>query len=196
MDRRAFGLILVAACSAAPREQPTGPVAPPSKAAAQALDDEWRRILEEAMRGPSLLEQENIARSQQLTAQAKAWLDKGDFERSREALQKALQLWPQNLDARRLLAEVNGVITGDARPDESSPLAEWRIRIEQALLEIGNHVRSGERHYGAREFEEAARQFEEADFKIRHMPCDVGALAEVHPRVTESLRKARAAAGR
>jgi tetratricopeptide (TPR) repeat protein len=158
-----------------------------------AQDAEWRRIFDEAMTGLSLAEQQAMAESEQFTRQGMAWMTGGDFEKARECFQRALQLRPRNLDARKRLAEVNALIIGaDNGEAAARALDILRIEIEQALVEIANHVRLGDRLFKAREFEAAAREFEEADFKIKHMPYEVGPLREIEPRVGEMLKRAKA----
>lgn len=192
-------LIWVVACSSPQPQRPEAPKEQPaakSRASIEAQDEEWRRILESAIAGISTIEQENLALSQQYALQGRAFVDRGDFERGREALQKAVQRWPQNWDARRLLDEVDAIIGGNTRSGASDAIRTTRVCVEQALIEIGNHIRAGERLYSAREFDAAVREFEDADFKIKHLPCEVGPLKEVGPRVEESLKRARASAGK
>ncbi len=189
---RSLWLLMLAACAVPAGVEPVRPPPPVSKPTADALDDDWRRILDQA-KSSSPAEQEAMAVSMEFTRQGAAWIKAGDFEKGREALQAALQRWTGNREARRMLAEVNAIISGEPTRD---PLSTARIEIEQALIEIANHLCNGERLYNGREYEKAAWQFEQADFKIKHMPYEVGALKEVQPRVTESLKVARAAAKR
>ena len=191
MKKHAAVFAFLAGCTApAPRPEP--PVVPPApaKQTAQALDDDWRRILDQA-KTSSPIEQEAMAVSMEFARQGAAWMAAGDFEKSREALQAALMRWTGNREARRMLAEVNAIISGEPSRD---PLSSMHIEIEQALIEIANHLCAGERLYNGREYEKAAWEFEQADFKIKHMPYEVGALKEIQPKVSEQLKTARAAA--
>jgi len=122
--------------------------------------------------------------------------NRGDFDRAKIEAQKAVMTWHENVAARKLLNDVNR-ITVSGRPELGArSIAEdarddFRIRIEQAQIEITKHVRDGERYLNARMYEQAAKEFENAEFKIENIPYEVRAMNELLPTVRESVVKAR-----
>ncbi len=66
-----------------------------------------------------------------------------------------------------------------------------RIAVEQAKMEIANHMRNGERYYNARMYGNAIREFERAKYKIVSIPHDVPELKGLLPRVKSRISSAR-----
>ena len=120
--------------------------------------------------------------------------DRGDFEGAKDAARRAVERHPGNRAARQLLDDLNQ-LTVSGQPEYSArsmaedELRQFRVRIEQAQIEITKHVRDGERYYNARMYEEALKEFENAEFKIRAVPYDVRAMNDLLPRVQDSLAK-------
>ena len=207
-------MLVLWGCSSAPATQPDNakpmapapqdpatPQDPPAKAGGdiQAQDAEWRRIAEEAFKKYSLQDQQRISESNEFYRLASKWKDAGDFEKAKDAAQKSVAAWPENMDARRLLAEINSVIVGGRENFGAGSISQeaverFKIQIEQAQIEITNHIRNGERFYNIRQFEDAIREFESADFGIKHIPFEVKAMQALQRPVEDWLRKSRDAA--
>ncbi len=124
---------------------------------------------------------------------AVAYYNKGDFERARIECQKAVQEWPENLEARKLLAEINMLVVvgragSGARSIGEDEVNKWRTRIEQAQKRIpesvlkggggaeaaDEHYRQAERYLQAGDFEKAEHASGEA---LRLDPGHAGANA-------------------
>ncbi|MBI2898929.1 MAG: tetratricopeptide repeat protein [Planctomycetes bacterium] len=164
----------------------------------QAQDEEARRRMEEVLKGKTVGEQQEIAESDRYYDLALAYYDKGDFEKAQTYARLAVQKNPENLKARELLAKVDSMRTGTgdhfgARTVQDERVREIGVKIEQAQIEIFNHVRNGERYYNARMYPEAIQEFEEAEFKIKHIPYEVKEMAQLGPLVSQQLRRAREA---
>ncbi len=174
----------------APRQDPS------TRLPDQAASDEARRQLEEAKKGATLQDQQRMAESANFYNLAIAQRDKGELEKAKETAQKSLQTWPGNAEARKLLDELNQIMVGGrrefgARSIAQDTLDEFRVKIEQAQIEITNHIRQGERFYSVRQYQDAVREFEEAEFKIKNIPYDVKAMKDLLPKVSDYLNKTR-----
>lgn len=172
---------------------PEGQAKPPQ---IQAQDAEWEKIAQELSRGRTVEEQQRIAQSQEHYRLALAYHNKGDFEKARAECQKAVQTWHENLEARKLLDEINMILVGGraefgARSIGEEEVRRWKARIEQAQIEITTHIRTGERYYNARMYDKAVEEFEAAEFKIRHIPYDVKAMQDLLPHVQDFINKAK-----
>ena len=66
-----------------------------------------------------------------------------------------------------------------------------QVRIEQAQIEITNHLLHGERFLNAAMYRSALREFENAEFKIRNMPYDVKSHNDLLPKVRELSVRAK-----
>ncbi|MHC4605686.1 MAG: hypothetical protein ACYTAF_01965 [Planctomycetota bacterium] len=161
----------------------------------EAQDDEWQKIAEEAMKAYTLGEQQQISESQNYYRIALAYRDRGDFEKSKQNCERAVQIWPGNVEARKLLAEINQIRVGGREQYGAVSVAQdqldrYRVQVEQATLEITNHIRNGERYYNARMFDDAIDEFENAEFKIRAIPLDVPKLKDLLPKVQSMISRA------
>ena len=183
-------VLLLAACAA-----PADPAPPKSEArvAVEAESPEWAKIAEEAAKGLSVADQQRLVESEQRYQLALAWFNKGDFDKAKSEAQRAVQLWPDHLAARKLLDDVNEIIVGGPvrlRGIGDRDLQVAKVTVEQSRLEIENHLRSGRRYLDARMFAAAIREFENAEFKIRNQPHDGKAMNDLLPGIREL--KARA----
>jgi type II secretory pathway component GspD/PulD (secretin)/tetratricopeptide (TPR) repeat protein len=184
------------AAQAEPPPPPPAPEAPKKPLTIQAATPEMERIAQELARGGTRDEQQRRVASQQHYEVALRYHDKGDFEKARVEAEKALQVWPENLAARKLLADIQQMLVGGraefgARSIADQTVQAFRVQIEQAQIEIARHIREGERYFNARMYDEAIREFENAEFKIVHIPYEVKAMNELLPRVREAVVKAR-----
>lgn len=184
---------------ALPQAEPTPPPPAPEPQkplTIQASTPEMEKIAQELARGGTRDEQQRRAASQQHYELALRHHDKGDFEKARVEAEKALQIWPENLAARKLLADIQQMLVGGraefgARSIADKAAQDMLVRIEQAQIEIVRHIREGERYFNARMYEEAIREFENAEFKIVHIPYEVKAMNDLLPRVREAIVKAK-----
>lgn len=193
---RQFGALALFLASCRAASSPPGPDPSTADVVVEVLDPEWERIARDAARGHSLPDQKAAAESDQHYLLALAYYDRGDFERAQVEARKAVRLRPENLAARKLLGEVLQLTGGRPAPAAGDEVRAARVRVDQAKIEVEGHLRDGERYFNAAMYKEAAREFEQAELKIRHMPYEVPALNELLPKVRDSARRAREAAGR
>ncbi len=207
----AGGLLTVGCSSAAPEkserpawtpppastpQDPATPPAPHDPSKVEAQDENARRILEEVAKSRGLQDQQKIAESSALYDQALDFYQKGDFTQAKAAVDASVERWPGNLQARKLQGEINSILTGGAEQKGVGGTAqkvqdEIRVRIEQAQMEITNHIREADRHYAVRDYASALRNLEEAQFKIKSIPYDLPAMAALLPKVEENIRRCR-----
>ena len=178
-------------------QEPGAAAAPvtPQTLTIQASTPEMEKIAQELARGRSKEEQERIYTSQRHYELALTHYNRADFEKAKIEAQKAVELWHENIAARKLLTDVNQVIVGGraefgARSIAEDARDEFRVRIEQAQIEITKHVRDGERYLNARLYEQAVKEFENAQFKIQNIPYEVKTMNELLPLVKDSIIKA------
>jgi tetratricopeptide (TPR) repeat protein len=154
------------------------------------------KIALELAKGRSAQEQQQIYESQRHYEAALRFNNAGDFEKAKIEAQKAVQAWHENTAARKLLNDVNRITVGGrpelgARSIAEDARDDFRVRIEQAQIEITKHVRDGERYLNARMYEQAVKEFENAEFKILNIPYEVKAMNDLLPLVKDSIVKAR-----
>lgn len=189
MKNAAWALVLLGACSAPPPRAAVEPEKPP---AVEAAGPEEARILEELLRGRTAAEQQPILASQRHYELALAWFNQGDFEKAKVEARESVRLWGENLAARKLLSQVYEIIVGSP----PGGIFEHDVRhamvgVEQAQIEISNHLVHGERFFNARMYESAIREFEAADLKIRMLPAEVKAMNDLAPKVKEFLLRSK-----
>ena len=194
--KRTLLVVVLAGCatpapvpvSEAPKKEEGAPVV------IQAQDPEWRKIAEELTKGMTVAEQQKALEGQRHYDLALAWFNKADFDKAKVEAQLAIQKYPEHLAARKLLADVNEIIVG--RPGGFPTPAEHEVkvamvRVEQAQIEITNHLLHGERFLGAAMYRSALREFENAEFKIRNMPYDVKSHNDLLPKLRELQARAK-----
>src|SRR5262245_23158701 len=187
-------LLILAGCStSAP-----APVAESPKqdapVAIQARDPEWQKLAEELTKGMTVTEQQRALEGQRHYELALAWFNKGDFDKAKVEAQIAVEKFPENVAARKLLSDVNEIISGKPsglRTPADQELRVAMVRVEQAQIEITNHILHGERFLNAAMYKSALREFENAEFKIRNMPYDVKTQNDLLPKVRESIVRAK-----
>jgi len=191
MRCRVAVLLLIAGCSA---PAASGPKTGKEAVVVQAENPGWARIAEEAAKGRTVAEQQRVVESEQRFQLALAWFNKGDFDKAKSEAQAAVQAWPEHLAARKLLDDVNEIIVGGPpglRGIGDQELRVARIRVDQARLEIENHLLHGRRFLEAGMNSAALREFENAEFKIRNMPSDVASMNDLLPGIREMKARAR-----
>src|SRR5579862_473699 len=193
MLRRSLFLLLAAGCSA-PADPSPAPAKPQERAAVEAESPEWARIAEEAARGRTVAEQQRMAESERRYQLALAWFNRADFDKAKAEAQAAIQTWPEHLAARKLLDDVNEIIVGGPtrlRGIGDQELRVARVTVEQARLEIENHLLHGKRFLDAGMYSAALRELENAEFKIRNLPYDLKAMNEVLPGLRDLKGRAK-----
>ncbi len=194
-----FLALLLASCATSPAPEKPAPLPPAEakKPAVEAADPAWAKIMEEALKGLPAADQERAFVSQRHYELALACFNKGDFDKAKEQAQKAVDRWPENLAARKLLQDVLDIIVGNpAGANALTTAADLdlraaKVRVEQAQLEITMHLVHGRRYLEARMYEQALKEFENAEFKIAHMPYDVKTMNELLPPVRANIVRAR-----
>jgi hypothetical protein len=191
MRRTVLLAVLLSGCTSTPPASASPKTAAPPTI--QAQSPEWAAIAEEAMRGRPVEEQQRILEAERRYQLALAWFHKGDFDKARIEAQIVVQTWTEHVPARRLLDDVNEIIVGGPtrlRGIGDQELQVARVRVDQARLEIENHLLQGKRLLDARLFEGALREFESAEYKIRNLPEGATPMNDLLPRLKEL--KARA----
>jgi tetratricopeptide (TPR) repeat protein len=189
-------VLALGACSSPPSAPPPpdqrdGHVPQEGREAANA---EWAKVLEEALKGQGVAEQQRVQQSLRHYELALAWFNKGDFEKAKADAQKAVQVWPENLAARKLLSDVGEILVGGPtglRTSGDVVRTTTLVRVEQAQLEITLHLVHGRRFMEARLYDSALKEFENAEFKILNMPWEVKAMNDLLPQVRAALARAK-----
>jgi tetratricopeptide (TPR) repeat protein len=124
---------------------------------------------------------------------ALGYYNKGDFDKAKECARRAVQLAPEDLAARKLLADIHSIVAGGgpAPTPHEHDVRIHLVRVEQAQIEISKHVRDGQRYLGARMYESALREFETAELKIRALPYDVEPLRKLLPEVRAGIQASK-----
>ncbi len=160
----------------------------------QADSPETEKLVQELAKGRTIDEQQRIHESDQHYKLALAFQQRGDLERAKTEAQKAVQAWHENLQARKLLAEINQLTVGGrgefgVRGLADQELRRIQVQIEQAQIEILKHIRDGERYFNAAMYLEAADEFKNAEFKIVHIPYEVKPMNDMLPQVKTWIAK-------
>ena len=129
--------------------------------------------------GQTAEEQLKCYDSQRYHEQALMFRFNHQWDKAKAEATKAVETWHENTEARKLLQDV--------------AKDEFRVRVEQANIEITKHVRDGERYLNARMYEQAQKEFENAEFKILNLPQKQKAMSDLLPLIDESISKSRAA---
>jgi len=193
---------LFAACGASAGPGPEAAPPPPQekRPAHEAANAEWAKILEEALKNQGVAEQQRVQQSLRHYELALAWFNKGDFEKAKVDAQKAVQVWPENLAARKLLSEILEIIVGipggttTLRTPAEADVRVTLVKVEQTQLEITMHLVHGQRYFDAKMYGSALKEFENAEFKIVNMPWEVKAMNDLLPRVRANIVRAKNAA--
>jgi hypothetical protein len=194
--KKLLWLLLLGGCvssTSAPAAKPDD-AKPEAKVEIQAENAEWQRITEELLKGKSVGEQQALLESERRYQLALAWYNKGDFDKAREQAQLAVQSCGEHLAARKLLNDINSIIVGGSPSALSIPEHDVRVayvRVEQAQLEITNHLLHGARFLDARMYTSALRELENAEFKIRNLPYDVKSLNDLLPKLRSMIARAK-----
>jgi type II secretory pathway component GspD/PulD (secretin) len=182
-----------------PAQEPGTPPPSPETGKAvkvEASSPEMEKLAQQLAQGRSASDQQAIYESQRHYEQALMFNNRGDFDKAKAEAQKAVEAWHENIAARKLLNDINRITVGGrpelgARSIAEDARDDFRVRIEQAQIEITKHVRDGERYLNARLYEQAVKEFENAEFKIQNIPYEVKAMNELLPLVKDSIVKAR-----
>jgi tetratricopeptide (TPR) repeat protein len=192
MRRSTVLAVLLAGCTSTP--SPSDPVRPEPPPTIQAQSPEWAKIAEEAMKGRPVEEQQRMLEAERRYQLALAWFNRGDFDKAKVEAQLAVQQWPEHLSARHLLDDVNEIIIGGPariRGIGEQELRVARVTVDQARLEIENHLLQGKRYLNAQLYTNALREFESAEFKIRNLPYDLKPMNDLLPGVRELKARAK-----
>lgn len=186
--------LLTASCAAPSPTPQAEPAKPAPEAEIQAESPVWRKIAEEAARGRSVAQQQQLLESERHYELALAWFNKADFEKAKIEAQAAIQIWPEHIAARKLLADVGEIIVGaptGLRSIRDVELQIAQVRVEQQQIEIVNHLIHGQRYLDAKMYASALREFQNAEFKIRNMPYEVKSMNDLLPKAREQAQRAR-----
>ncbi|RPH48730.1 MAG: hypothetical protein EHM91_03935 [Planctomycetota bacterium] len=192
--KRTLVLLILAGCSAPAPSHKTSSTLCDTPIVVQAQDPEWQKLAEELTKGMTVAEQQKALEGQRHYDLALAWFNKGDFDKAKVEAQIAIEKSPENIAARKLLSDVNEIISGKPaglRTPAEQELRVAQVRIEQAQIEITNHLLHGERFLNAAMYRSALREFENAEFKIRNMPYDVKSHNDLLPKVRELSVRAK-----
>ena len=116
-------------------------------------------------------------------ALARRCLERGDHVHAAAAARAAIEAWPENEAAIEFLTALN---------QESRRSEPWRCRwsMDSFLLKVIHHIASGEMYSRLGLDRIAAVEFEEAEFWIRHCPCEATAMSVLAARLARSTESA------
>lgn len=177
-------LLCLAGCGTPSAAPAPAPQPPPS--GVEAVD---QAVIDEILRGRTAEEQARRMEAQRWYDLALGWFNKGDFDKAKESARRAVRLDPENLAARKLLADIHAILVGNG-PVPTPAEHDVRValvRTEQAQIEIVKHVRDGGRYLSAKMYGSALREYEAAELKIRAMPYDVEAVKSLLPEIRAGI---------
>ncbi len=187
MRHASWFLLLAAGCST---PEPPGPVEPETPGVIESAGPDEAKLAEDLFKGRTAAEQQAILASQRHYELALSWFNRGDFEKAKVEARESVRLWIENLAARKLLSQVYEIIAGSP-PGGLFDLRPTIVGVEQAQIEITNHMIHGERFFNARLYESAVREFESALLKISLIPADVKAMNDLRPRAQDYLLRSK-----
>ncbi len=190
--KKALAVLLLAGCSAPAAAPKPDAEKSEAKVEIQAESPEWQKITEELLKGKTVAEQQTLLEAERVYQLALAWYNKADFDKAREQAQRAVQLCGEHLAARKLLNDIHSILgctVVDSIPERNVRVAY--VRVEQAQLEITNHILHGARFLDARMYTSALRELENAEFKIRNLPYDVKAMNDLLPKLRSMIARAK-----
>ncbi|OHB74765.1 MAG: hypothetical protein A2Z34_06550 [Planctomycetes bacterium RBG_16_59_8] len=173
-----------------PEEKPATPGVPDEQAK-PAPGDDAEKLLREYRESHGRETQELRALSEFETRKALELMQSGRLEESRKHAEKALELNPDNLEAMTLLKQLGELST--QKPDREYPEREIEHQqrvIEQAELEIRNHINKAEDRYKERDFTASLEEFEVAEIKLRALPA-FSEMRRYLPEVLERVQRVR-----
>jgi len=191
MLKRGLLLLFLAGCSTPTSAPVVKPETPP---VIQAENAEWAKIAEEAIKGIPAAEQKKLVEADAHYHLALAAFNRADFDKAKEEARLAIQIWPEHLAARHLLNDVLEIIVGGPtrlRGIGDRELQVCRITVDQARIEITNHVLAGGRYMDAQLYSKALREFEDAEFKIVNLPEYVTTMNDLLPKVRAMMARAK-----
>ncbi|MHC4607508.1 MAG: tetratricopeptide repeat protein [Planctomycetota bacterium] len=106
-----FPAVLLAACAAPPSRIPEPAAEEAPAPAPQRPAPDTGDIIEKGKTAYTVGEQQRIAESRNEYRLALVYRDKGDFQRAKQHCERAVYCWPSNYEARKLLAEINSILT-------------------------------------------------------------------------------------
>jgi len=158
----------------------------------QASSEEMEKIIREIARGRTKEDEAKITGSGKHYELALTYHHRGEFEKAGIEAAKAVETWHENVAARKLLNDVNRITRGGkAESDARSITEDVSAPLLSMQLEIGKHVRDGERYFNAGMYAEALREFENAEFKLQGVSSEVKAAEDLLRRLKDSMLKSR-----
>ena len=129
-----------------------------------------------SMKGKDLRTQERIALSMHYTKTGQRHYENYRYREAREDLQKAVELDPDNANAKQLL-EMSGLILGERRESLASSanrLAnERQVRLQQERIELRRLYKAGLKLQEAKDYSGAIRKFEQVLERIKWSPLTI-----------------------
>jgi len=191
MVRRSVLFLLLAGCAA----RSSMPVPEPDASRdIQAEHAGWTMIAEAAITTIPAAEQKKLVEADVHYHLALAAFDRGDFDKGREEARLAVQIWPEYLPARQLLADVREVVGADPsrlRDIGGRESRGCRVTVDQARIEITDHILKGGRYMDAHLYSRALMEFEDAEFKIVSLPDYVTTMNPLLPEVRSMAARAK-----
>jgi type II secretory pathway component GspD/PulD (secretin)/tetratricopeptide (TPR) repeat protein len=155
----------------------------------QTDDEKYNKILKEFLGRSDLKGQQQMLESQKWYDIAVAHKTRGEYEKAKIAVEKALEIWPMNMEARRLKDTVDSILRHPNRSPDERVIDRQIATIKGQIIETMNHIRAGERFLAAREYEKALSEFEEAEVQILAMPEQIPEKGSFLPVVKEYKKK-------
>lgn len=161
------------------------------KTAQDQEKDEAKRLLEEFQQKIPLEEQQNRFESQKLYEMALSYYKQQDFEKAKELVQKAIEKYPKNYEAMKLLNSINEILSrsSDLPSFTQEQIRQKKVVIEQMQAEIRDLINKGKSFYDTGHFEEAIEGLKEAEIKLEGAP-DYIPIKDLLPRIRDMIKKA------
>jgi len=129
--------------------------------------------------------------------QARSLLQRGRFIEAKEAVDRAIAIFPFHKGAQKLRQDINGIL--GKRHDRLGMVADWLAAIgavaeQQKAIEMHNLLEKGDKYYNANDFEDAFLAYDRVIIGIRTSPYqfDWGDLPEqVEAKKLQAATKAR-----
>lgn len=151
--------------------------------------EKYKAALKEFLAKAGQPNQEKMLESQKWYDIAQAHVRKLEYDKAMIAVDKAIELWPTNMEARRLKDHIEALQSRVQPLGAEGPIAVWVANVKAMILEATNHIRAGERFLAAKEYEQALREFQEAEVRIIAMPDELPEKGTFLPIVREYQRK-------
>jgi type II secretory pathway component GspD/PulD (secretin) len=155
----------------------------------QSDQEKFKKILDEFVQRSDMKGQQQMLESQKWYDVAVSHKARGEYEKAKIAVEKSIEIWPMNMEARRLKDEIDSILKHPGRQDKGQVIDRQIAIIKGQIIETMNHIRAGERFLSAKEYEKALTEFKEAEVQILAMPDQIPEKGSFLPVVRDYQAK-------